>query len=389
MARDNGSLRTLESAFSLNDLGSIMTVSSLSSDPGDDESSTKNENRMKFVFSTAASARHQRQNRRTSYQFGRRRRRFGTDRDDSMGKSEDDFTEEELTVDGDVPNIPNLPKKASDHSNPNKSSYSGSGDEFADDVDEVTMEEVTVDDIETSASGDEYFEELLNDTSTYNDDSTKRYEILISEESFEEEIIVEVEEEEVTLDDGDREVRKLDRSTRLDEVTPDDGDLDITARVTNLQINGGDDSSKTHKSIEMNPTHRNDQENESDPPYVGDKTEYAGNNGPVRTDAKSECSEDGHDDNGKDTYHNMEKDSQRDDDNKSGTPDQEKSELSATVQVDGDKEAPTNVEENLESTANSESDDGSKALHPDVQKELESNVNNGDDDDDDDGKEAS
>ena len=56
------------------------------------------------------------------------------------------------------------------------------------------MEEITVDD-----DDGEYIEEFLNEASENPDESTKRYEIVISDDSYIEEIVVEVEEEETEI----------------------------------------------------------------------------------------------------------------------------------------------------------------------------------------------
>ena len=196
MARDNGSHKTLSSAFSLNDMGSSSTVSSLSVDGV--RSDLRNfdetpERQIQIIMSPTRQYR--RQNRRTSsHSFGRRRRRFSNDSYQSYGstiRSGDDLTEEEvMTQDSSMPEIPALPSHVS-ATEFLKRSYSASDDEVdhAEDV-----EEITVDD-----DDGEYIEEFLNEASENPDESTKRYEIVISDDSYIEEIVVEVEEEETEI----------------------------------------------------------------------------------------------------------------------------------------------------------------------------------------------
>jgi len=195
--RDNGSHKTLESAFTLSELGSNDSVSSLS--VGDDEDDiNEDDRRIQFIFTPVNSTRQrQRAQRRASYQsIGRRRRRYS---EDSAVKSRDDyeeFTEDEvLTLDGSIPDLPNLPKRTSNDGTLNRNS--SSTNEYITEEDQAVNEEMTFVEVETE--DEEYIEEV-----SLNDVSQKRYEILISEESFEEEILIDdEEEEEITVDDDD------------------------------------------------------------------------------------------------------------------------------------------------------------------------------------------
>jgi len=215
LARDNGSLKTLSSAFSLNDFESIDTVSTLSVDGEDSDTNGSNheetpDKRIHFANFPSRQLQ-QRQQRRMS--FGRRPRRYSNGSFGSFGsmnKSGDELTEEEvLTIDGSIPDMPNLPNRVGDLRI--KNCYS-SGEELVDHADD--MEEVTVDDGETD--DEEYFEELVNDPSENVDDSTKRYEIVLSDDSFVEEIVLEVEEEEVTLEETYHDEDDVDAGSRSD-----------------------------------------------------------------------------------------------------------------------------------------------------------------------------
>lgn len=215
LARDNGSLKTLSSAFSLNDFESIGTISTLSVDGEDsDTNGSHNEETpdKRIHFANFPSRQlQQRQQRRMS--FGRRPRRYSNGSFGSFGsmnKSGDELTEEEvLTIDGSIPDIPNLPNRVGDLGI--KNCYS-SGEELVDNADD--MEEVTVDDGQTD--DEEYFEELVNDPSENVDDSTKRYEIVLSDDSFVEEIVLEVEDEEVTLEETYHDEDEVDAGSRSD-----------------------------------------------------------------------------------------------------------------------------------------------------------------------------
>lgn len=199
-ARDNGSHKSLSSAFSLNDLGSTGTVSSLSVDGEISDRNLKDfdetpQRQIQIIMSPTRQLR--RQQRRTStHSFGRRRRRFSNGSYASYGstiRSGDDLTEEEvMTQDSSIPEIPTLPNQVSATEFLMKRSYSGSGEDIVDHTEDV--EEITVDD-----EDGEYFEELLNEASENPDESTKRYEIIISDDSYIEEIVVEVEEEETEI----------------------------------------------------------------------------------------------------------------------------------------------------------------------------------------------
>lgn len=209
LARDNGSLKTLSSAFSLNDFDSIGTMSSLSVDGEDSDTNGSNhaenpDKRIQFIISPSRKLQRQ-QRRNSNHSFGRRPRRYSNGSFGSFGsmvKSGDELTEEEIViVDGSIPGMPNLPNRVGDLGL--KRSCSESGDDFLDNDDD--MEEVTVEDGQTDDEDVEYFEELLNDPSDIHDDSTKRYEIILSDDSFVEEIILEVEEEEITVEEENEE----------------------------------------------------------------------------------------------------------------------------------------------------------------------------------------
>ncbi len=195
MARDNGSHNTLSSAFSLNDMGSTGTISSLSVDGVRSDKYLRNFDEtpeMQIQIIMSPTRQYRRQPRRTSsHSFGRRRRRYSNESYGSTIRSGDALTEEEImTQDGSIPEMPALPNRLS-ATEFLKRSYSASGDEVdhAEDV-----EEITVDD-----DDGEYIEELLNEASENPDESTKRYEIIISDDSYIEEIVVEVEEEETEI----------------------------------------------------------------------------------------------------------------------------------------------------------------------------------------------
>lgn len=211
LARDNGSLKTLSSAFSLNDFDSVGTISSLSVDGEDSDTNGSNnaetpDKRIQFIISPSRKLQRQ-QRRNSNHSFGRRPRRYSNGSFGSFGsmvKSGEELTEEEvLTVDGSIPGMPNLPNRVDDFGLL-KRSCSESGDDLLDNDDD--MEELTVEDGQTDDEDVEYFEELVNDPSENHDDSTKRYEIVLSDDSFVEEIVLEVEEEEITLEEENEEL---------------------------------------------------------------------------------------------------------------------------------------------------------------------------------------
>ena len=233
MARDNGSLKTLSSAFSLNDMGSTGTISSLSVDGAESDPNLCNfpETPDKQIqFATFSNRQLRRQPRRnSSHSFGRRLRRGSFGSFSSIAKSGDEVTEEEevTTLDLSIPTLPNLPNRLSASQFLMKRIHSESGDELADNTEDV--EEVTVDEAQTDDDDVEYLEELLNDHSGHHDDSTKRYEIIISDDSFVEEIVVEVEEEEITLEDdclNNADIDEVELNSDSHHIEYDDQNID-------------------------------------------------------------------------------------------------------------------------------------------------------------------
>jgi len=199
--RDNGSLKTLESAFSLGELGSNDSVSSLSLEDDDDDGNFEIEEsrRIQFLLSPVTPSR-QRQQRRSSYQpIGRRRRRPSDESDARSGDEYEEVTEEEdPATDDDIPDIPKLPNQVFNENPLNKNSQSTN--EYVTEDDQVVEEEVTEVEVETDYEHEEYIEEI-----SLNDVSQKRYEIMLSQESFEEEILLDGDddEEEITVEDDD------------------------------------------------------------------------------------------------------------------------------------------------------------------------------------------
>ena len=266
MARDNGSHKTLSSAFSLNDLSSSSTVSSLSVDGVRSDFLNFDETLERQIQIIMSPTRqYRRQNRRTSsHSFGRRRRRFSNDSCQSYGstiRTGDELTEEEvMTQDSGLPKIPALPSHVS-ATEFLKRSYSTSGDEVdhAEDV-----EEITVDD-----DDGEYIEEFLNEASENPDESTKRYEIVISDDSYIEEIVVEVEEEET-------------------EITLEEEYLNDTEPIANFR-----DCSDKERVDTKSDCSNNDEVQQTNSPDVIEKPEDS-NNGDRRLypniDAKLKCS---------------------------------------------------------------------------------------------------
>ena len=292
LARDNGSLKTLSSVFSLNDFESSGTISTLSVDGEDSDTNGSNheetpDKRIHFANFPSRQLQ-QRQQRRMS--FGRRPRRYSNGSFGSFGsmnKSGDELTEEEvLTIDGSIPDIPNLPNRVGDLRI--KNCYS-SGEELVDHADD--MEEVTVDDGLTD--DEEYFEEVVNDPSENIDDSTKRYEIVLSDDSFVEEIILEVEEEELTLEetyhgeddvDGDKGAPNIDESSchgndeSEADCNADECDQEVPQKKIddNLECNDQTDVPLTvDEKLEVTGDSRNDEGNKDVTPNIEETLELS------------------------------------------------------------------------------------------------------------------
>ena len=258
-ARDNGSYQTLESAFTLNDLGSNDTVSSLSILGDESDTNVSDDEalkRIQLVFAPLPSKQFQRQQRRTSYaSIGRRRRRFSKENllksgDNDNSEVPTDGDEDEETLDGVVPDIPNLRNQT----------YSGSG-----------TEEEIIEEVETDG---EYFEELLNDISENNDTSSKRYEIIVSDDSFEEEVVIELSEEEITVEDDecegsghDQMMHKINIDDDNNSQNPNDNDC-LPSNGNEFEFNDDNETGDHQKTP-------NNVEHSRAPPKIDDKSEHS------------------------------------------------------------------------------------------------------------------
>ena len=381
-ARDNGSLKSISSAFSLNDMGSTGTISSLSVDIEESDADGSNcaetpDKRIQLIITPTRQV--QRQQRRNSNpSFGRRRRRYSNGSFGSFSsivKSGDELIEEVTTLDGSILDLPNLPNRVSAGDVLLKNSYSRSGDELVDvaDVEEVTVDEAQIDDEDV-----EYFEELLNDTSDNHDDSTKRYDILISDDSFTEEIVVEVEEEEITVDEiylneadleitesnkdsysyGDNDAPNIDENS--DEHSYGDKDAPNIDENSDEHSNGENQEGASNVEVQI----ESGVDSRIDPPDINDELEYSADQcsndhykSPSITDDKSECNVD---------YHDKEE--------VPSTADEKAECIVDSQNNKGVQDAPPNNNEELESSIICRNDKPNKDPHKDFSQENCNNV---------------
>ena len=245
--RNNASFQTLDSVFSLNDLGSIGTLSSVTIDEvgcnncewNEQKHEEEDKQNILITFSPSLSRNpQQRQPRRFVPSSSRKTRRQNRSlkRSSHSRNSEDfgEFTEEEkgdeeleqeelsaadredladlagmeqLTINDSTLAVPILPEKVTDDRNSIRNDCAGSE---LDEMQQIGEEELTVVEIETETVSEvledeeEYIEEVVeNDTDDYNTSVTisslqdDEYEIVVEEESFVEENLVE--DDEVTI----------------------------------------------------------------------------------------------------------------------------------------------------------------------------------------------